>query len=202
MIKNIIFDIGNVLVDFCWEEDFHNKGLEGEVFERVADATARNADWNEFDLGFLTHEEIIEKFIENDPELENEIRLATTDLSGIVREKPYAKELILRLKNKGYGVYILSNFSIMALTACEKELQFIPLADGAILSYEHHVIKPDPEIYNILLNRYSLNATECVFLDDKRENIEGGEACGIRGIVFDEPESAFYKLKCMGVDID
>lgn len=201
MIKNIIFDIGNVLVDFCWEEDFKNKGLEGEVFERVANATARNEDWNEFDLGNLTHEEIIEKFIENDPEMAEEIRLATTDISGVVREKPYAKELILRLKEKGYGVYILSNFSEMALTQCAKDLTFIDLVDGAILSYEYHMIKPDPAIYNLLIEKFKLNAPECVFLDDKRENIEGGEMCGIRGIVFDEPESAFYKLRCMGVDI-
>ena len=201
MIKNVIFDMGNVLVDFCWEEDFHNKGLEGEVFERVANATTRNDDWNEFDLANLTHEEIIEKFIENDPELADEIRLATSTVGGMIRKKPYAEELIIRLRNAGYGVYLLSNFSNQAFTEAAEELSFIPLTDGAIFSCDYHEIKPYPEIYNRLLSTYGLNAPECVFLDDKPENIDGAERCGIRGIVFRELDDALYKLSCMGVNI-
>jgi len=201
MIKNIIFDIGNVLVDFCWEEDFHNKGLEGEIFERVANATTRNYDWNEFDLGNLTHEEIIEKFIENDPELADEIRLATSTVAGMIRKRDYAEEIILKLKNAGYGVYILSNFSYVGLEEAKDDLTFIPLADGAVISCFYHEIKPYPEIYNILLREYNLNAPECVFLDDRLDNIEGAEKCGIRGIVFRDLDDALYKLKCMGVNI-
>lgn len=200
MIKNVIFDIGNVLVDFCWEEDFHNKGLEGEVFERVANATTRNSAWDEFDLANMTHEEIIENFIKNDPEMAEEIRLATKNIGGMIRKKPYAEELILKLRAAGYKVYILSNFSYQAFEQAADELGFIPLADGALFSCHHHVVKPNPEIYNLLLSENNLNATECVFLDDKRENIEGGERCGIRGIVFTDLEDALYKLKCMGVE--
>jgi len=199
MIKNVILDIGNVLVDFCWEEDFKNKGFEGEVYERVANATTRNYDWNEFDLANKDHEGIIQTFIENDPELADEIRLATTDISGMIKKRAYAEEFIGRLKTAGYKVYILSNLSYQALEQAASDLDFIPLADGVILSCHYHVVKPHPEIYNLLLEKFSLNATECVFLDDSAKNIEGSEACGIRGIVFSDLEDASYKLNCMGV---
>ena len=199
MIKNVILDMGNVLVDFCWQDDFKNKGFEGEIFERVANATTRNYDWNEFDLGNLTHEEIIETFIENDPEIADEIRLATTDISGMIRKRPYAEEFIKRLQAAGYKVYILSNFSFQAFEQAASELTYIPLVDGTVFSCDVHQIKPLPDIYNTLLQKYNLNAPECVFLDDSEANIEGAEACGIRGIVFRSLEDATYKLECMGV---
>lgn len=199
MIKNIIFDMGNVLVDFCWEEDFHKKGLEGEVFERVADATTRNYDWNELDLANLSHEEIIEKFIENDPEMAKEIRIATATVGGMIKKMPYAEDIINRLHAKGYRVYILSNFSLEAFEQAKDELTFIDLADGAVFSCYHHMVKPQPEIYELLLEKYNLNAAECVFLDDKPENVAGGESCGIMGLVFTDIDDALYKLECMGI---
>lgn len=202
MIKNFIFDMGNVLVDFCWEKDFRDKGLEGEAFERVANATARNEDWNEYDLANISNDEIIDLFVENDPEMEKEIRLVTSSLSGMIKKMPYAERLINRLKDMGFGVYILSNFSPQALRDAENELTYMKLADGVILSCDYHVIKPYPEIYKILLDKFSLKAEECVFLDDKEENVKGGEAVGIKGIVFKGLDDAFTKLKDMGVSIE
>ena len=199
MIKNVIFDMGNVLVDFCWEKDLKERGFEGELFERIANATVRNEDWNEFDLANLTHEEIIQNFVDNDPELENEIRFVTEDISGMIKKKPYAEDLINRLHIAGYKVYLLSNFSYEAFTQAADELTYIPLADGAVFSCDVHMIKPYPDIYNHLLSKYNLNAPECVFLDDVERNVEGAEACGIRGIIFKDLEDATYKLNCMGV---
>ena len=75
MIKNVIFDVGNVLVDFRWEEVFHKLGFEGETFECVADATVRSVTWNEFDRGAKPDEEIIAACIKEAPDYEREIRL-------------------------------------------------------------------------------------------------------------------------------
>lgn len=199
MIKNIIFDMGNVLVDFCWEEDFHNKGLHGEIFERVANATTRNEAWNEFDLANMDYEGIINNFIKNDPEIADEIRIATSSVGGMIRKKPYAEEIIGRAKKAGYKVYLLSNFSLQAFDEAASELSYIPLADGAVFSCDYHVVKPYPEIYNILLEKYNLKAEECVFLDDSEKNIKGGENCGIKGIVFTDLDDAMTKLDALGV---
>lgn len=201
MIKNIIFDMGNVLVDFCWEAAFRSKGIDGQMLERVADATVRDKDWDEFDLANITHEEIIQNFVDNDPEIEAEIRLATSSIGDMIKKKSYAEDLITKLQKAGYGVYILSNMSPQAFEQAGEDLKCAELADGALFSCECHIVKPDPEIYELLLKKYNLNANECVFLDDKKENIEGAEYCGIMGIVFEDLNSAMYKLKCMGVEV-
>ena len=111
MIKNIIFDMGNVLVDFCWEKAFKDKGIDGEMLERVANATVRNKDWDEFDLANIPHDQIIQKFVDNDPEIEDEIRLATSSIGDMIKKKDYAEKLITSLQRAGYCVYILSNMS-------------------------------------------------------------------------------------------
>ena len=71
MIKNVIFDVGNVLVDFRWEEVFHKLGFEGETFECVADATVRSVTWNEFDRGAKPDEEIIAACIKEAPDYDS-----------------------------------------------------------------------------------------------------------------------------------
>lgn len=202
MIKNIIFDMGNVLVDFCWEKAFKDKGIDGEMLERVANATVRNKDWDEFDLANIPHDQIIQKFVDNDPEIEDEIRLATSSIGDMIKKKDYAKDLITSLQRAGYCVYILSNMSPEAFNEAGDVLACSKLADGELFSCDCHLVKPDIEIYQMLLDKYSLCASECVFLDDKPENVDGAEACGILGIVFTNLKEAIYKLNCMGIEFD
>ena len=101
MIETVIFDIGNVLVDFCWEKHFKSKGLTGQKLEALADATVRSQTWYLFDQGIYTDEEILEMLIQNDPSLEKEIRMIFENLSGTIEPYDYAKNWILELKEKG-----------------------------------------------------------------------------------------------------
>ena len=202
MIKNIIFDMGNVLVDFCWEQAFREKGLDGEIFERVANATVRDKDWDEFDLANLSHEEIIQKFVDNDPEVEEWIRIGTSSIGDMIKKKNYAEELITSLQKSGYKVYILSNMSPQAFEQAGDDLKCARLADGWLFSCDCHMVKPDRRIYELLLEKFGLNADECVFLDDKKENVLGGEEVGIKGIVFTKLDEALEILKDMGVRIE
>ena len=156
MIKNVIFDVGNVLVDFCWEEVFHKLGFEGETFEHVADATVRSATWNEFDRGAKPDEEIIAACIKEAPEYEREIRLFYDHVGDTE-------------------------------------------TTGAIFSYQVKCIKPEAEIYQLLLDRYHLVPQECVFIDDRPENIEAAEKLGITGIQFQNQEQAKSRLLELGV---
>ena len=201
MIKNIIFDMGNVLVDFCWEKAFRDKGLNGEIFERVANATVRNKDWDEFDLANLSHEEIIQNFVDNDPEIEEWIRIGTSSIGDMIKKKDYAEELITSLQKSGYKVYILSNMSPQAFEQAGDDLKCARLADGWLFSCDCHIVKPDRRIYELLLEKFGLKASECVFLDDKQENVLGGEEVGIKGIVFTNLDEALEVLEDMGVRI-
>ena len=82
MIKNVILDVGNVLVDYCWEKHLASFGFPADIAERVAKATALSEDWEEYDRGVLTDAEVLNRFIENDPGVEKEIRQGYT-FSGI-----------------------------------------------------------------------------------------------------------------------
>lgn len=200
MIKNIIFDIGNVLCAFRWREYFLEFGYSGEIFERLAKATALNEDWNEFDRGALSREEILQLFVENDPGIEKEIRETLTNIERLLARYEYAVPWVQELKEKGYHCYYLSNFSLPAWEDCQHVLDFIPYMDGGILSYRDKVIKPSPEIYELLLERYGLQAEECVFLDDTEKNILAAREAGMYGIVFENKEQAIKELRGLGVN--
>lgn len=199
MIKTIIFDIGNVLADFTWEEHYIRMGCEGELMDRMVRATVKSEAWNEYDRGLLTDEEVLAEFIHNDPGIEADIRRCLDNVAGMVKRNDYAIPWIQELKQKGYQTLYLSNFSRKAEEECAEALDFIPYMDGGILSHKEKVIKPMPEIYQLLIDRYHLVPEECVFLDDTEKNLKGAQAFGIHTILFRNQEQAIAELKKLGV---
>lgn len=197
MIKAVIFDIGNVLTDFAWQEMYKEKGLDGETFDRVAKATVQSHYWCELDRGIMTFEEVMEKFVSLDREMEDEIRRVLADMHGIVTGRVYAAPWVCSLKERGLKVYVLSNFSEKIWKDCIDALEFYEFTDGGIISYKEHLIKPEPAVYNLLLERYGLCANECVFIDDLAENIDAAKTQGIHGIVFETYEQAKEELNKM-----
>ena len=97
MIKNVIFDIGNVLADFGWERLFLRLGFEGEVFERMADATVRGPYWVEFDRSRMPDREIIEGFYSLAPEYKDQIDLLYEHIHEMTEEYSYASSWIREL---------------------------------------------------------------------------------------------------------
>jgi len=194
MIENIIFDIGNVLADFCWREHIALCGYAGETAERLGRAMMQSPVWNEIDRGVWSEEELLEGFIRNDPELKKEIRHVFADMSTIVRKKPGSEAWLQGLKEEGYRLYYLSNFSGKIKRECEEQLSFLRWMDGGIMSYEICQIKPDEEIYRSLLAKYGLRPEECVFLDDLPANLKTAKRLGIRGILVEDQEQAAKEL--------
>lgn len=195
MIKTIIFDIGNVLAGFHWENFYQSFQYTPEIQKRLAQATVLDVSWNEFDLGVLSDEKIIDLFIEKEPELETEIRNIFHNVRGMVVRFDYAIPWITKLKQRGYQVLVLSNFSSKAHKDCAEALDFLEYVDGGILSYQENVIKPMPEIYQKLMQRYHLKPEECVFLDDVTKNLDGAAGCGIHTILFKSREQADGELE-------
>lgn len=200
MITTIIFDIGNVLADFTWREHFASFGYDDEMVERIGRATVMNPTWNENDRGVMKAEDIIQEFVATDPEIGKDIRKVLQDVRTIVSRNDYAIPWIQDLKGKGYRTLYLSNFSEKAETDCAYALDFIPYMDGGILSYKEKVIKPMPEIYQLLIDRYSLVPEECVFMDDTQANLVGAEKFGIHTIHFQNQAQAIEELRRLGVD--
>lgn len=194
MIKNVIFDIGNVLTDFRWAEFLADKGFSEEEIRRIAKASVLSPVWPELDRGVWSFEEVMAGFVKNDPGMEEEFHRAYDDMTDIVTIRDYAIEWVKSLKKQGFSVYFLSNFSQKIEKECEKALVFRKEMDGGILSWKDKLIKPDPEIYKLCLTRFGLKPEESVFVDDTAVNVEAANKLGIYGIVFQSREQVDQKL--------
>lgn len=199
MIKTIIFDIGNVLADFSWEPFFRSFGFPEEVFEKLTRATVKSPEWNELDRGEWSTEKIIASFIANDPSIKAEITQVFQDVNAMVTKRDYAIPWILHLKEAGYRVLYLSNLGEITHAHCQDALSFIPYTDGGILSYEVKVIKPQPAIYQALIDKYDLKPEECVFVDDMKENVEAAAKMGFHVVHAVSHKAALEGLLALGV---
>lgn len=194
MVRNIIFDIGKVLVSYEPDAYMERLGISQKDQKKINEAMFENKLWNDSDQGLGTPDEFLQKFIAGAPELEKEITQIHRTVGETVELMTYALEWILDLKARGYHVYILSNYAENMLDQTEEKLKFLPLMDGVVFSYRIKKLKPDPEIYEYLCDEFWLEPEESVFIDDRAENIAGAEKCGIHGIVFTSYEQAKKEL--------
>lgn len=202
MIKNVIFDVGKVLVAFDWESVFAELGIMGSAVDIVADATVRSPEWNEFDRGVIPEEELLAAFIARAPQYEDKIRAFYDDLGRTIRQYDYTYEWIRRLMAAGYRTYLLSNFPDRIYRQAGEELSFVRDVSGAVFSYTVKTVKPEPEIYKILLERYQLMPEECVFIDDRPENLETAHKLGMKTVLFTSYEQAVEALHGLGVETE
>lgn len=198
-IDTVVFDIGNVLTDFAWDKFLVFKGYDDKMIERIAKATVYSDDWVEYDKGNLTNEEIIVRFVENDPEIRSEIEDSFKNIDGIILKREKTIPWIRALKAAGYKVLYLSNFSKQALEGCPDAMAFLDETDGGILSFREHVVKPDPAIYNLLVSRYNLTPSKTVFIDDTPVNIEAAKNLGWKGIIYRDYNQVVDELASLGV---
>lgn len=198
MINTIIFDIGNVLVDFRWRKMFEEFGLEGDVLEKFADATVRHQAWVDLDQGIITTEEAKEAYAKEVPEYREYIERIYQEMDSMLVQYEYTVSWIKELKERGYRIYILSNWSKPAYDACkDTALSFLPLVDGVVFSYKELVIKPDRKIYDIICSRYDINPAEAVFLDDTEKNIIAAREYGLHAIHFKSYEQGKAELETL-----
>lgn len=199
MIENIVFDVGKVLVEFDWENYLKGFGFPKEKYEKIADAVFRSRIWDERDRGLYEEEEYLRRFCAEAPEYAEDIREVMRRSPETIRLYDYAETWVKYLKNQGYHLYILSNYSQYMLEHTKKELAFLKYMDGVVFSCEVRELKPEPEIYQKLLSMYDLDPAKTVFLDDRAENCEGAEAFGIHTIRFCDLKQAAGELEKLGV---
>lgn len=202
MIRNIIFDMGNVLLRFDKDHFIARLGIEGEDRQLLLREVFHSLEWARMDRGSLTDEEAAVSICRRLPE-------HLHDAAGkLVRmwDRPIlpvegVEELIAELKAGGYGIYLLSNASVRQHDYWPR----IPASrffDGTLISADVRLVKPQPEIYRLLLERFRLQAQECVFIDDVPANIEGGYYCGIPGVVFHADVALLRRdLRALGVAV-
>ena len=187
MYKNIIFDLGGVMVDFDPKTYLVDRFCNAEVEEQVSQLTFESEEWKLLDAGLITRSEANLRMLARAKEYGRafEVQGVLDDWMHILRPRRRMQELVRRLKNHGYSVYYLSNIpeDVLALL---KERGVLDRFDGGVASCEVHVNKPDPRIYQALLDQYGLKASECVFIDDNLANVQAAFTLGFVGIQMKE----------------
>lgn len=197
-MKNIIFDIGNVLLSFHPEE-FLSQYYDEQVMGDLMTIIFCSDDWIQLDLGNMTIAQITKKLAHEHPHYHNEITFVLENWTKMMLPIEENVKILYQLKEKGYPLYILSNFHNEAILEMFEKYDFFKLFDGKVISAHEHVIKPSYKIYQILLDRYHLNAYESIFIDDSLANIFIAKDIGIHGIQFQFDTDLKQELKNIGV---
>lgn len=194
MIHTVIFDIGRVLIGFEWRDYVHKIFQNPETEEKVTAAMFGSHLWNEMDRGMWNEEEVLSRFISESPSYEKEIREAFQRVGECTERKEYAIPWIQELKAQNYQVLFLSNYSEHVKERSAHALDFLPYLEGGVFSCDVHQIKPEPGIYETMLQRYQLKAEECVFVDDNPANIQKAQQLGFHTVLFENYEQAHDEL--------
>ena len=132
------------------------------------------------------------------PEYREFIERIYQEMDKLLVQFDYSIPWITEMKERGYRIYILSNWSKPAFDACkDTALNFLPLVDGTVFSYKEFVIKPEQKIYEIICTRYDINPQEAIFLDDSEANIKSAREYGLHAIHFQSYEQGRAELEEM-----
>ncbi len=190
MIKNIVFDIGNVLVSFDPYAYFIEIFKDECKTRKLCEIMFQDESWSKYDQGMLQKKDLEMIYQEKYPEQKEELVYMLHHWEFLMKENPDINQYMKELKEKGYHLYVLSNISKDSADYLKKTQSFFSLIDGSILSYEYKIIKPDIRIYKKLFETYQLEPSTCIFLDDRKENIDMANKLGMKGIVYHDLKKA------------
>lgn len=195
MIRSLIFDFGKVLVDYDFYRFIESFIPDLEKKDRFISCILTDSWFKTLDKEDRPFEETIKEMQELYPEFTKEIQIFADEFPSIVdREVPGMRELLAKLKAEGYKLYGLTNWCDRVHVTMA-QYGIFKLLDGQVISSEVHEIKPFPQIYRILFEKFGLKPEECVFTDDKQENIDGSIAVGMPAILFRNAEQYEIELR-------
>lgn len=198
-INTIIFDVGNVLVNFDWERYLDSFGFSPKVRRTVASAMFLSPQWDEMDRSLLTDQEYLNLFIQNAPQYQGEVQRVYENCDNCIQLYDYADSFVLKCRENGCRTYILSNYSRYVFHKTEHKMSFRKYMDGEIFSFQTGQIKPEPEIYHSLLEKYSIDPRRALFLDDRQVNLNTASQLHIHTLLFTSYPKACKDLKEMGI---
>ena len=194
MIKNIVFDLGNVLLSFKPLEYLRTKVTDERKIEQLHKEIFSSEEWLMLDRGIITEEEAINRLCDRNPHNSELIKLSMDNWYEILTPIEETVEILKEVKAKGYRTFVLSNFHLLAYEDVIKRCGFFKFFVGGIISYKENLLKPESEIYEKLILKYDIDPTETIFIDDTKVNVEGAQKLGIETILFTNPEELREKL--------
>lgn len=186
MVKNIIFDIGGIVLEWGNKPLIRLLNKTDYEVNHICKIIYGDSRFKKCILGNLSQIEYMGQLINENPKYSNDIKKI---LSEEYQEKalPVIKEnleKIYELKNKGYRIYFLSNITDVSYNYLKNKLNILSMIDGGVYSCKEHIKKPNKEIFDIIIKRYNLNKDETIFFDDSLKNVESGNKYGIKSFVF------------------
>lgn len=193
-MKNIIFDFGNVLVQW------HPELVYGDYFGDEAKAWwflrhVADMDWRQrIDAGESVDGCIREKQAQY-PEYAEAVELYRSRWREMLTDEvPGMRQLLSELPAAGYQLFGLTNWSMETFPEAREHFGILQMIDRYVVSGAEGLVKPDPRLFQVLLDRYQLKADECLFIDDNPDNVAAAKGMGMLGIVFNGAEDLRKKI--------
>ncbi len=200
MYKNILFDMGNVIMDFSPDYILSHYTKDIKLLNKLKNEIFLDDIWQKSDAGLVDEDEIYEYLIPKfDKEHHTLIRHLLSTWYIHKTQNLKMPDIIRELKEKGYKIYLCSN-AAKSFYIYENEILAFSYLDGKVISADINELKPDKKYFDYVLNKFNLNADECFFIDDSVANIKAAYQCGIDGYWYNGNIDIFYKfLKNMSI---
>ena len=201
VIDAVIFDLGLVLIDWPWEEHAASVGISEEAIREIGEKVIHDPAWLEFDRSEKPEEEIVNDLVKLVPGYEEDLRKLIATMDKCCEPFWYTEGWLKGLRQKGYKLYYLSNWSRTGQhkVAERGAMDFLKLMDGGVWSYEHHEVKPEKEIFQRIIRQYQLNPARTIFIDDNEGNVAAAKKEGLVAIRFLDINDITEKLGSLGV---
>ena len=178
-ISSVVFDLGNVMLDYDPARFMFELGIPQEHIPRMLEIISNRPEWDEYDRGAVTADELAEIAVRDEPRLRREIRHYMKHWSERFTALTYNVETFYRIREAGLKTYILSNWMQDSYEYVLDHFIFLHDFDGGIVSYEYLLNKPDPRIYELLLKKYpEIDPARTLYIDDVARNCEAGRKFG------------------------
>ena len=196
MVKNIVFDMGGVLIHFT--PDVWLAPYPEEDRTILRSAIFGSADWLRLDRGEITEEELIGRATAEVPERLREDAVRLVRWYDPLEPMDGMESLIRELHAAGYAIRLLSNTS-KSFHQFREQIPALRYFSGEFISADVGILKPDSRIYALFLAQFGLNPEECLFIDDNPENVNAAIAAGMQGLVFNGAADLREKLGETGI---
>lgn len=203
MIKNIVFDIGNVLFGYSPRKEIKSFGTDEKKLKIANSVIVNDQNWREYLNGRITLEDLLiyykKTYMEYD--IEFDILLKREYQKYIIYEIERNTRVLKVLKDK-YNIYLLSNITKDTHEYMRANYKFMREVHGGVYSYVEHISKPKIEFYKLLLSRYNLEPEETLYIDDKIKNVEPAKKLNMIGVKCDLNDNLEKLLRKKGIAIE
>lgn len=193
-IRNVIMDLGGVMLE--WNPDYLLTPFEPDpqLRQRLRERIFGH-DWRQFDRGHLTEAQLVERLEASSGQSRSRLLDIIEAVRGSLLEKTETVALVRSLQRRGYAIFCLSNMPAPMYAHLRRRHAFWDVFSGVVISGEIQMMKPEPEIYRHLLDRFGLRAEESVFVDDMQVNVEAARSAGLHAIRFESPAQCERQLE-------